>query len=401
MNKLMNSVLLITISVTLSNCTKENTTLSNTEGNNTISTPALIENLPGKYIVVFKDEASYTGNTDLIRGKALGLLKRNNASEMVPEHVYSHALQGFSVKLSIEQMEAMSKDESVDYIEQDKTISSNQTTTAYARGGGGKPSKGDDVVQPAQTTSWGITRVGGTQDGTGKRAWIIDSGIDLDHPDLNVDVSLSKSFLSGKQKSRPDDQYGHGTHVAGILAAKNDTIGVVGVAAGATVIAVRVLDINGAGTVSGAIAGVDYVAANGVSGDVANMSLGSGISNTLDAAVINASSVVIFVLGAGNNTDDVKNYSPARITRPNVYKVSAMDSLDNWASFSNYSSTLIQYCAPGVNIKSTWIGKGYNTISGTSFAAPHVAGLLLMGTISSSGTVIMDPALPSDPIAHK
>ena len=404
MKKLTNSLLLLAISALLSNCSKENISLNNTDetnGNHT-SSPVNIENLPGKYIVVFKNEASFKGNTDLIRGKALGLLKRNNASEMVPEHVYSYALQGFSVGLSIHQMEAISNDESVAYIEQDRTITLNQNFRGTARGGKKKPGGGGgDVTQPSQTTPWGITRVGGAQNGTGKKAWIIDSGIDLDHPDLNVGVSISKSFLSGKQKNNPDDENGHGTHVAGTVAAKNDGIGVVGVAAGATVISVRVLDARGSGSISGVIAGVDYVAKNGASGDAANMSLGGGVSTSLDAAVLAASAKVKFALAAGNESDDVKNHSPARTNGPNIYTVSAMDVNDNWAYFSNYSSTIIEYCAPGVSIHSTWKGAGYNTISGTSMAAPHVCGLLLMGTISASGTVNNDPATPNDPIAHK
>src|SRR5205814_10635580 len=105
----------------------------------------------------------------------------------------------------------------------------------------------------------------------GKVAWIIDTGIDLTHPDLNVDVSRSASFLFGGKNFRsPNDENGHGTHVSGTIAAKNNTIGVVGVAANAWLVAVRVLDQNGSGTVSGGINGVDYVATNGKAGDAAN-----------------------------------------------------------------------------------------------------------------------------------
>jgi subtilisin family serine protease len=249
---------------------------------------------------------------------------------------------------------------------------------------------------------YGVTRVG-SGSGDGKTAWVIDTGIDLDHADLNVDVARSRTmFTSGRDGNSADDGNGHGTHVAGTIGAiKGNSIGVVGVAYGATVVAVKVLDSRGSGSYSGVIAGVDYVAANAQPGDAANMSLGGPTSDALDAAIISAANKGIkFALAAGNESADANNSSPARVNHANVYTISAMDVNDKFASFSNYGNPPVDYCAPGVAIKSTWKGGGYNTISGTSMASPHVAGLLLLGPIRTSGYVIGDRDNTPDPIAH-
>ena len=145
------------------------------------------------------------------------------------------------------------------------------------------------VSATADTTPWGISRVGGPGTAVaGRTAWVIDTGIDLNHPDLNVDAARSVNFVKGTTGA--EDLNGHGSHVSGTIAAKADGAGVVGVAPGATLVAVRVLDRRGSGTTSGVIKGVDYVAAHGAAGDVANMSLGGSVSTALDDAVIAAAS---------------------------------------------------------------------------------------------------------------
>ena len=199
--------------------------------------------------------------------------------------------------------------------------------------------------QPVQSVPWGVTRVhGGTGTGAGSgTAWVIDTGINLSHPDLNVDAARSRNFSNGNS---PEDGNGHGSHVAGIIGAKDNSIGVVGVSPGATLVAVRVLNNAGSGTNSDVIAGVNYVAANGHSGDVANMSLGGGVSQALDQAVVNAAATgVKFTLAAGNESDSATNHSPARANGPNVYTVSAFakgtsatDTDDPWASYSNFGN---------------------------------------------------------------
>ncbi|SNR46555.1 S8 family peptidase [Dokdonia pacifica] len=303
---------------------------------------------------------------------------------------YGYTFNGFAAELSDVQLNELRKDPRVASIEQDFTIKMGKP--GNGNGGGG---------DPAQVTPYGTTRVGGGTTASSNTAWVIDSGIDLTHPDLNVDTGRSISFLSGSPNNQsPNDQNGHGTHVAGTIAAIDNAIGSVGVAPGTTVVAVRVLDRRGSGSNSGVIAGVDYVAANGANGDVANMSLGGGVSTALDNAVISAASTgVKFVLAAGNESQDANNSSPARANGNNVYTISAMDINDNFANFSNFGSP-VDYAAPGVAVFSTWKSGGYNTISGTSMAAPHAAGVLLLSNGSTDGFVNNDPDGNPDPIIH-
>lgn len=348
-----------------------------------------------KYIVVLDEavnsQVALAERVEKVKGKALGLLKKYNIDAQT-EETYQSALNGFTVRLNKGQAKQLAADPEVKIIEQDQIIALSPINAMA------KPVK--PAPTPTQSIPWGITRVGGggTATSTGT-AWIIDSGIDLDHPDLNVDVARSRSFVT--TSTTPDDQNGHGTHVAGTVGAKNNTIGVVGVVPGVTLVSVRVLDRKGSGTTTGVIAGVDYVKANGKAGDVANMSLGGGVSDALDLAVFNASSVVKFALAAGNESDNANNHSPARVNGPNIYTVSAMSSTDTWASFSNYGNPPVDYCAPGVSIYSTYKGGAYATLSGTSMASPHVAGLLLLGNINTNGYVIGDPDGSADPIAHR
>ncbi len=355
--------------------------------------------IPGQYIIVLKEDAATKGNKDAIRGKANGLAAKHGFAKGNIEHIYSSALQGFSVTLSNGQLKKLEKDGLIASIEADKVI-------ALAPPPGKGPGNDGGGTDPAQDNDlYGILRVNGGDDGIGKIAWVIDSGIDTDHPDLNVDASRGFSAFTKGKDAGTNDGNGHGTHVAGTIAAVNNDIGVIGVAAGATVIPVKVLGARGSGSTSGVIAGIDHVAANGQSGEVANMSLGGGVSATLDQAVIDASasSGVIFALAAGNESDDANNHSPARAggfsATDNVFSISAMDVNDNFASFSNFGSA-VAYCAPGVAIKSTWKDGGYNTISGTSMACPHAAGVLLMrGTpASTNGTVNADPDGNADAI---
>jgi len=215
---------------------------------------------------------------------------------------------------------------------------------------------------------------------------VIDTGIDLDHPDLHVDVARSRNFVT--RETSPDDLNGHGTHVAGTIAAEKDGAGVVGVAPGSTVVAIRVLNRRGSGSNADVIAGVDWVAKNGVAGDVANMSLGGSRSDALDTAVINASANVKFALAAGNETDDADNHSPGRVNGDNIYTIAAFSTTNGaWASFSNYGKPPVDYAEPGVSVLSTWKDGGYNTISGTSMATPHMAGILLLRLPVTNGTV--------------
>ena len=400
------SILLFTVG-----CTNENDTIEDIQAFQEKASVAKYTSTPieGQYIIVLNEkyQGKSTSASNLKYSDKMSMLKEEIptnfskvglAKESI-KNTFGYALNGFAAKLSQNQVTELKKDSRIKSIEQDQMITLSPINVLR-----GKPGSGGGGSDPAQETPWGITRVGGgaAYNGTAT-AWIIDSGIDLDHPDLNVDVARSVSFLS---RGDADDQNGHGTHVAGTVAGIDNGIGVVGVAPGAKVVAVRVLDRRGSGSTSGVIAGVDYVAANGIAGDVANMSLGGGVSTALDDAVIRAASKVKFALAAGNESDDANNHSPARANGTNIYTVSAMDINDNFASFSNYGNPPIEFCAPGVSIKSTWKSGGYNTISGTSMAAPHVCGLLLLGNVGTDGTVNGDPdnadpvGYDADPIAH-
>jgi subtilisin family serine protease len=257
-------------------------------------------------------------------------------------------------------------------------------------------------IATTTTLSWNIKQTGyGRGDlQTGKTVWVIDTGVDLDHPDLNVDTQRSRSFISGNTSA--DDENGHGTHVAGIIGAKNNSIGVTGVASGATLVSLRVLDDDGEGRLSGIIQAVNYVTQNGKAGDVVNMSLGgSSASSSLDRAITQAANAgILFAIAAGNEGKNADGYSPARVNHANVFTVSAMDSKNQFASFSNYGSS-VDVCAYGVRITSTYKDGRYAVLSGTSMATPHVAGLLFIrgNALPTHGTVTGDPDGKADPMA--
>jgi len=312
-------------------------------------------------------------------------------------HIYTTALKGFAAKMPADAAARVaSQNPNIAYYEPD-AIAFAFPKPPWA---GGNTGGETTTACVAQETPWGITRVGGPVDGTGLTAWVIDTGIDLDHTDLNVDVDRSVNFVT-RGKDSPDDGNGHGTHVAGTIAALDNDCDVVGVAAGATVVAVRVLDNSGSGSYAGVIAGVDYVAANAVNGDAANMSLGGPFSLALNQAVQSAAaSGIYFALAAGNSSADARNYSPASANGANIYTVSAIDSHDNFASFSNYGNPPVDCAAPGVSVLSTKKGGGTTTYSGTSMAAPHVAGLLLFGAPGVNGHALGDPDGTADAICH-
>ena len=273
------------------------------------------------------------------------------------DHVYSASLRGFAARLTDRQIEALGNDPMVAYVEADGTM----------------------TIPP--TLPWGIDRIdadrsstlagNGSGDITNVNAYIIDTGIDTKHLDLNVVGHVN--FAGGPNK----DCNGHGTHVAGTVAARDNSIDVVGVAPGAPLTGVKVLGCGGSGTTSGVIKGVDWVTANAVKPAIANMSLGGGVSTALDDAVIkSAGSGVFYSIAAGNSGADACNSSPARAgagTNNGVMTTAATDSNNEEASWSNYGSC-VDIWAPGVGILSTRKGGGTTTMSGTSMAAPHVGG---------------------------
>lgn len=247
----------------------------------------------------------------------------------------------------------------------------------------GKPSQ--PPTQPDETIPWGVDRIDAelawsAATGAGVNVAVVDTGIDSSHPDLIVNYAGGTNIISPSKS--PMDDNGHGTHVAGIIAAADNNIGVVGVAPQASLYAVKVLNRSGMGWTSDIIEGVEWCwqthfdedSTNDI--DIVNMSLGGGsYSQNFQDACNNAwAAGVILVAAAGNDGANVVSYPAAY---GNVVAVSATDSLDHLASWSNYGDGL-DIAAPGVSIKSTYKGGGYATLSGTSMASPHVAGTLAL-----------------------
>ena len=358
-----------------------------------------LEVIPGQYVVLLKGDFGYVKSGTMSYDDAQvamtavtkNILAKAGIYDREPLQVYSAGIPGFAVKLDESEALALEKNPNVRGVWPDMMFIL------------AKPAPAPTPLPTPEVTPPGITRVGGGATYTGsRRAWIIDTGIDLDHQDLNVDAVNGKTFVS--RTTTPNDDNGHGTHCAGIVAAKDNDGGVVGVAAGAPVVPVKVLDKRGSGAMSVIIAGVDWVTANGVAGDAANMSLGGSVYEPLDLEVIEMGAKGIFVsLAAGNESDDANNHSPARANGVNIWTISACDVTDTFASFSNYGNPPIDYCAPGVSILSTYNNGGLATMSGTSMAAPHACGVFLAtgGKATTSGYVKNDPDGNPDPIIHE
>lgn len=274
----------------------------------------------------------------------------------------------------------------------------------------------NNMMDFAQTRGWGVNFVG-TGNYTGNKwAWVLDTGIDPNHPDLNVMTSspYAASFISGQSYV---DGKGHGTHVAGIIAAKNNSIGTLGVAAGAKVVPVKVLNNSGKGSWSALLSGLNHVAKYYIPGDVVNMSLGGPapdwftdnfvwwddrkVSETMIKNLGNAG--VYCVIAAGNENQNANNVTPARTNGTKVYTISAMDANKKIASFSNYANGPVDYAAPGVSIISTYMSGGYAYMNGTSMATPFVSGILLInnGVIRTNGVLVTDKDGTKDRIAVK
>ncbi|WP_396610683.1 S8 family serine peptidase [Haloferax sp. S1W] len=249
----------------------------------------------------------------------------------------------------------------------------------------------EDIDSSDSEVAWGVDRVDAekvhtTTTGEGAHVAIIDTGIDNDHPDLSENLGSGVSFTVGPPWSDSsstdpkdwDDGNGHGTHCAGIAGAVDNGSGVVGVATKPTLHAVKVLDNSGSGSYSDVAAGIEYVANQGW--DVGSLSLGGGLSSTIkDACDYAYGEGVLLVAAAGNDGEDVENTAPAAYS--SVVAVSATADDDSIPSWSNYGDE-IELAAPGVSIYSTYKSGGYETLSGTSMACPHVSGAggLLMST---------------------
>jgi aqualysin 1 len=303
--------------------------------------------VPNQYIVVLEDFV-----TD-VPGAAHALATVHGG---LVGHVYEAALRGFSIRLPQGAAEALARDSYVKYVEEDGVVTIDTTQSGATWGL-------DRIDQRNRPLSGTYTYVA---NGTGVRAYVIDTGIRTTHTQFGGRASVSFDALGGNGQ----DCNGHGTHVAGTIGGST-----YGVAKNAMLRAVRVLDCNGSGSTSGVIAGVNWVAANRILPAVANMSLGGGISSSLDSAVNSAiNSGVTFAVAAGNSNADACGSSPARVGA--AITVGSTTSSDARSSFSNFG-TCVDIFAPGSSITSAWgsCDTCTNTISGTSMATPHVAGV--------------------------
>jgi subtilisin family serine protease len=303
---------------------------------------------------------------DALRAVAERLAARRSARV---DRVYGSALRGFSAAMSDADARALARDPEVALVEQDQVVHKSATQTGATWGL-------DRIDQRARPLSTTFTYA---NTGAGVTAYILDTGINPTHAEFTG--RLAAGFTSIADGRGTADCDGHGTHVAGTVGGT-----VYGVAKGVTLVPVRVLDCNGSGSWSGVIAGIDWVAGQQRPGaEVANMSLGGGASTSVDNAVANAvTRGVTMVVAAGNSNRDACNFSPARTGV--AITVGATTSSDARASYSNFGRCLDIF-APGSSITSAWIGGNTATlsISGTSMASPHVAGVAALYLQSNPG----------------
>jgi subtilisin family serine protease len=303
--------------------------------------------IPGSYIVVLKDSAQSFAKSSLT-GKFGGQVK----------DVWTSALHGFSATMTAQQARRAAADPSVAFVEQDQVVSVDTTQT-------NPPSYGIDRVDQRNLPLSASYTFNTTASNV--NAYVIDTGIRVTHQTFGGRATFDANFVGDGINT---DCNGHGTHVSGTIGGSQ-----FGIAKGIHLHAVKVLDCNGSGSITGVINGVNFVAQRAVHPAVANMSLGGGASTALDNAVRNAiSSGVTFAVAAGNSNANACNSSPSRVTQALV--VNASDRNDARASFSNFGTCTDLY-APGVAITSAWMTSdtATNTISGTSMATPHVAGV--------------------------
>jgi subtilisin family serine protease len=310
--------------------------------------------IPGQYIVVFRDDVAD------VRGKAAEKARGVGAGVAV---VYERALRGFAGPMSDAAAARLRGDPEVAYVEQDQVVSIDATTQADATWG---LDRIDQASLPLSTT---YTYTG---TGSGVVAYIIDTGIRTTHGE--VVGRATRGFDAFTDGQAGNDCNGHGTHVAGTVGGTK-----YGVAKGVSLVAVRVLDCGGSGSNSGVIKGMDWVAADAATKTatraVANMSLGGGFSQATNDAIARLTAANVFVaVAAGNSSQDACRSSPA--SAPSATTVAASTRDDARASYSNWGSCVDLY-APGSGITSAWYQSDVqlNTISGTSMASPHVAGV--------------------------
>jgi aqualysin 1 len=322
--------------------------------------------VPNQYIVVLDQDATgAAGDVAASERQTTAVLQPFARSAT---HVYGHAINGFSAQLTEEEALQLSEDPRVLFVEEDSVMEAIATQT-------GPPWGLDRIDERTLPLSGSYTY---TTTGTGVNVYVIDTGIRRTHTQFGGRAVVGFDAINDGRNT--SDCHGHGTHVAGTVGGST-----YGVAKGVRLVAVRVLGCNGSGTTSGVIAGVDWVTRNRLTPAVANMSLGGGASTALDTAVRNSIAAgVTYAIAAGNANANASGQSPARVNE--AITVGATTQSDARSSFSNFGS-VVDIFAPGSSILSSWYtsNSATATLSGTSMASPHVAGVAARYLASTPG----------------
>ncbi len=418
---------ILTLSICFS-CSTDNEDLNGdvNEGlptENEIQGPTSI--VPGEYIVTTKEDASTTSLMsryalsdtemksleDSYTQKTRTLLSKNQVPTEKLAKVYFGAFNGFKLtNVDEKTLNQLKSDKNIVSIEPNYIISADLPKPIYGKEGISKEDlfklaskKIDDgnlkmpeipvdnvTLSNGEFVPWGVRWVG-RRNGREVRAkvYVIDTGI-APHSDLNIFAGQSRSFVAAERGW--EDLNGHGTHVSGIIGAKRNRDGIIGVCHNVRLVAIKVLNAEGSGEIGDMIEGFNYVFNRADSQDVFNFSVGflnRFTSQTIDDAMIRLSNKIVGAIAAGNSNDDTQFYSPQRINNNRTWMVGSLDNNINPARTSSFGNSIDRW-APGELIASTWLNGGYQLLSGTSMAGPHVAGILVFrgnNTVRRRGNV--------------